>query len=138
MDKVIKYIKRCGGIEINSNENREFSRYFLLDNKVIRVSNHIGTNSSGNFHIIVTKNAYLIYNKSTGDIDVVKYNDVKTFIRHANIMSALNVDAEKFDKLQSVPQQSNPIDTILGIPKTKFSQNQLKQIESYVHQMKKK
>lgn len=44
MEKVIKYIKHCGGKLISNNEN---SQYFLLDNKVLRVSNHIGINSSG-------------------------------------------------------------------------------------------
>lgn len=129
MEKVIKYIKRLGGVEINRSER---SYYFLLDKKVIRVSDHIGLNSSGNMNIIVTKSGYLIWNRTTGDIDNVKYDDVKVFIKHANLLSAVNLDAEKHEKLLGKST------TILGIEQDKFSTNQLKQIQSYVKQMKNK
>lgn len=129
MEKVIKYIKRLGGVEINHSER---SYYFLLDKKVIRVSDHIGLNSSGNMNIIVTKSGYLIWNRTTGDIDNVKYDDVKVFIKHANLLAAVNLDAEKHEKLMGKST------TILGIEQDKFSTNQLKQIQSYVKQMKNK
>ncbi len=129
MEKVIKYIKRLGGVEINHSER---SYYFLLDKKVIRVSDHIGLNSSGNMNIIVTKSGYLIWNRTTGDIDNVKYDDVKVFIKHANLLAAVNLDAEKHEKLMGKST------TILGIEQDKFSTNQLKQIQGYVKQMKNK
>lgn len=129
MEKVIKYIKRLGGVEINHSER---SYYFLLDKKVIRVSDHIGMNSSGNMNIIVTKSGYLIWNRTTGDIDNVKYDDVKVFIKHANLLAAVNFESEKHEKLMAKST------TILGIEQDKFSTNQLKQIQSYVKQMKNK
>lgn len=129
MEKVIKYIKRLGGVEINHSER---SYYFLLDKKVIRVSDHIGLNSSGNMNIIVTKSGYLIWNRTTGDIDNVKYDDVKVFIKHANLLAAVNVEAEKHEKLMGKST------TILGIEQDKFSTNQLKQIQCYVKQIKNK
>ena len=136
MEKVIKYIKRLGGVEINHSER---SYYFLLDKKVIRVSDHIGLNSSGNMNIIVTKSGYLIWNRTTGDIDNVKYDDVKVFIKHANLLSAVNLDAEKHEKLLEKHEVTyNTGTTILGIEQDKFSTNQLKQIQSYVKQMKNK
>ena len=136
MEKVIKYIKRLGGVEINHSER---SYYFLLDKKVIRVSDHIGLNSSGNMNIIVTKSGYLIWNRTTGDIDNVKYDDVKVFIKHANLLAAVNLDAEKHAKLLEKHEVTyNTGTTILGIEQDKFSTNQLKQIQSYVKQMKNK
>lgn len=136
MEKVIKYIKRLGGVEINHSER---SYYFLLDKKVIRVSDHIGLNSSGNMNIIVTKSGYLIWNRTTGDIDNVKYDDVKVFIKHANLLAAVNLDAEKHGKLMEKHEVTyNTGTTILGIEQDKFSTNQLKQIQSYVKQMKNK
>ena len=136
MEKVIKYIKRLGGVEINHSER---SYYFLLDKKVIRVSDHIGLNSSGNMNIIVTKSGYLIWNRTTGDIDNVKYDDVKVFIKHANLLAAVNLDAEKHEKLLEKHEVTyNTGTTILGIEQDKFSTNQLKQIQSYVKQMKNK
>lgn len=136
MEKVIKYIKRLGGVEINHSER---SYYFLLDKKVIRVSDHIGLNSSGNMNIIVTKSGYMIWNRTTGDIDNVKYDDVKVFIKHANLLAAVNLDAEKHEKLMTKHEVTyNTGTTILGIEQDKFSTNQLKQIQSYVKQMKNK
>lgn len=136
MEKVIKYIKRLGGVEINHSER---SYYFLLDKKVIRVSDHIGLNSSGNMNIIVTKSGYLIWNRTTVDIDNVKYDDVKVFIKHANLLAAVNLDAEKHAKLLEKHEVTyNTGTTILGIEQDKFSTNQLKQIQSYVKQMKNK
>lgn len=129
MEKIIKYIKRLGGVEINHSER---SYYFLLDKKVIRVSDHIGLNSSGNMNIIVTKSGYMIWNRTTGDIDNVKYDDVKVFIKHANLLAAVNLEAEKHEKLMGKST------TILGIEQDKFSTNQLKQIQGYVKQMKNK
>lgn len=136
MEKVIKYIKRLGGVEINHSER---SYYFLLDKKVIRVSDHIGLNSSGNMNIIVTKSGYLIWNRTTGDIDNVKYDDVKVFIKHANLLAAVNLDAEKHEKLMQKHEVTyNTGTTILGIEQDKFSTNQLKQIQGYVKQIKNK
>lgn len=136
MEKVIKYIKRLGGVEINHSER---SYYFLLDKKVIRVSDHIGLNSSGNMNIIVTKSGYLIWNRTTGDIDNVKYDDVKVFIKHANLLAAVNLDAEKHGKLMEKHEVTyNTGTTILGIEQDKFSTNQLKQIQCYVKQIKNK
>lgn len=136
MEKVIKYIKRLGGVEINHSER---SYYFLLDKKVIRVSDHIGLNSSGNMNIIVTKSGYLIWNRTTGDIDNVKYDDVKVFIKHANLLAAVNLDAEKHGKLMEKHEVTyNTGTTILGIEQDKFSTNQLKQIQGYVKQIKNK
>lgn len=87
MQKVINYIKRCGGELITENER---SHYFLLNKKVIRVSDHIGLNSDGNMNIIVTPTNYLVWNRTTGDIDVVDYEDIKAFIRHANLLCAVS------------------------------------------------
>ena len=121
MEKVIKYIKRLGGVEINHSER---SYYFLLDKKVIRVSDHIGLNSSGNMNIIVTKSGYLIWNRTTVDIDNVKYDDVKVFIKHANLLAAVNLDAEKHAKLLEKHEVTyNTGTTILGIEQDKFSTN---------------
>lgn len=135
MKKVINYIKRLGGVEISSTER---SHYFLLDKKIIRVSDHIGLNSSGNMNIIVTKTGYLIWNRSTGDIDNVKYDDVKVFIKHTNLLASVSVESEKIDKLIESNGMNNTGTTILGIEKDKFSTKQLKQVEAFVKQVNKK
>ena len=135
MKKVINYIKRLGGVEISSTER---SHYFLLDKKIIRVSDHIGLNSSGNMNIIVTKTGYLIWNRTTGDIDNVKYDDVKVFIKHTNLLASVSVESEKIDKLMKSNSVNKADATIFGIDKDKFSTKQLKQVEAFVKQVNKK
>jgi hypothetical protein len=134
MKKVINYIKRLGGVEVSSSER---SHYFVLNKKTIRVSDHIGLNSSCNMNIIVTKSCYMIWNRTTGDIDSVKYDDVKVFLKHANLLAAVSLEAEKFDKLTTAHAIGNDGDTVLGVDKSYFSSKQLKQIQSYVTQVKK-
>lgn len=137
MEKVIKYIKYLGGELISENER---SHYFLLKKKIIRVSDHIGLNSSGNMNVIVTPSGYLIWNRSTGDIDIINYEDLKTLIRHINVLPSVNVESEKIDLLlkniSNTPNGDNG--TILGYKKEQFSEKQIKQIESYITQLKKK
>lgn len=127
MNKVINYIKRCGGILISENEN---SKYFLLDNKLIRVSNHIGVNSSGNIQFICTKHDYLVYNKTTGAIGVLNYESVKCFIRNAHLLSSMDVNCDKSQVF---------VDNCIGegFKRQDFTPNQIKQIESFININKK-
>lgn len=127
MQKVINYIKYCGGKLISENEN---SKYFLLDNKVLRVSNHIGINSSGNIHIICVKHGYLLYNKTTGAIDLINYEDLKCFIRNAHLLSAMDVNCDKSQEF---------IDNYAGgdFKRKDFTPAQLRQIESFIKMNKK-
>lgn len=128
MEKVIKYIKYCGGKLVSENEN---SHYYLLDTKVIRVSNHIGQNSSGNIQIICSKHGYLLYNKTTGAIDVMSYEDLKCFIRNAHLLSAMDVNCDKSQTL---------VDNYTGgdFKRSDFTPAQLSQIESFIKMNKKK
>lgn len=128
MEKIINYIKYCGGKLVSENEN---SHYYLLDTKVIRVSNHIGVNSSGNIQIICAKHGYLLYNKTTGAVDVINYDDLKCFIRNAHLLSAMDVNTDKSQIL---------IDNYAGgdFKRSDFTLSQLSQIESFLKSNKKK
>ena len=127
MEKIIKYIKYCGGKLVSKNEN---SHYYLIDNKVIRVSNHIGLNSSGNIQIICGKHGYFLYNKTTGAIDLISYNDLKCFIRNAHLLSAMDVNCDKSQTL---------VDNYVGgdFKRSDFTHKQLSQIESFIKSNKK-
>jgi len=127
MEKIIKYIKYCGGKLVSKNEN---SHYYLIDNKVIRVSNHIGLNSSGNIQIICGKHGYFLYNKTTGAIDLISYNDLKCFIRNAHLLSAMDVNCDKSQTL---------VDNYVGgdFKRSDFTPKQLSQIESFIKSNKK-
>lgn len=139
MKKVINYIKRQGGQFISHSANGR-SQYYILNKKVIRISDHIGVNSKCFYSIICLDKNYLFWNYSTGEIDIVKYEDIKCFIRNIKLLNTNNLDDEKIQDLISVSKKINKYDgtRILGIDATYFSQNQLKQIDSYIQQVKKK
>ena len=127
MEKVINYIKYCGGKLVSENNN---SHYYLIDNKVIRVSNHIGLNSTGNIQIICGKHGYFLYNKTTGAIDLISYEDLKCFIRNAHLLSAMDVNCDKSQEF---------IDNYTDgdFKRSDFTPKQLSQIESFIKSNKK-
>ena len=75
--KVNNYVaKRCDKI-IKSKK----STYYKFGDHILRVSDHIGQSSSGQFSIIVDKrNNYMIHSHKTGIITAVSYDKVKNFI----------------------------------------------------------
>ena len=91
-------------------------------------------------NFIVTPNGYLVWNRTTGDIDSINYEDVKALLRHINVLPAVSIESEKIEQLihNTAGNPTGDTDTILGYHKDKFTENQLKQIESYIIQLKKK
>lgn len=137
MKKVIAYIKRQGGIFISCSSDGR-SQYYELDNKVIRVSDHIGTNSKCFYSIICLNKGYLFWNYQTGAVNIVSYEDIKCFIRNIKILNTNDLSSEKINELQELIEKMNNYDEarILGVEASKFTTNQLTQIESFVKQAK--
>lgn len=104
MKKVINYIKRQGGQFISHSANGR-SQYYILNKKVIRISDHIGVNSKCFYSIICLDKNYLFWNYSTGEIDIVKYEDIKCFIRNIKLLNTNNLDDEKIQDLISVSKK---------------------------------
>lgn len=59
MNKIDKYLRRFA-YKIETSETKE-SRYYTIGDLIVRVSNHIGKNSSGNISIIIDRNNYILY-----------------------------------------------------------------------------
>ena len=139
MKKLINYIKRCGGVYISSSTSGR-SHYYSINNKVIRVSDHIGVNSKCFYSIIVLEKNYLFWNYLTGEINILSYNDIKCFIRNIKLLNTTSLNNEKLNDLISVSKKLNNYSEtrILGIEASRFSNKQLNQIKSYVDQIKRK
>lgn len=75
--KLNNYIsKRCDKIIRSKRSN-----YYRFGNQVLRVSDHIGVQSSGHFSIIVDKrNNYMLHSHKTGVITALTYDKVKEFV----------------------------------------------------------
>lgn len=92
MDRVHRYAKKyCDGKIVDS-QNSESKYYHFNSGKfILRISNHIGKNSSGNVSIIIDKNGYMLHNHSTGAIQIITWEEIKTFIRALATLSSINI-----------------------------------------------
>lgn len=96
-DKIETYTTRIveehGGKVVVS----KLSTYYNINGKILRISNHIGTSSSGNISIIIptydsrqnTQSNYIIHFHQTGEISVMDYEDVKELVRCYGKMSSM-------------------------------------------------
>lgn len=80
--KLHKYLKtKCDGYV----ESKR-SIYYRFGQHVLRLSDHIGKNSSGSYSIIVDKRGnYLLHTHSSGSVTHITYEEVKTFIKAIDI-----------------------------------------------------
>lgn len=94
IDKIEKYIKmmckKFGGSWVEA----QLSSYYNMNGRILRVSDHIGTNSSGNISIIIPKyrhseDMYFIHAHNTGDLSIVNYNEAKNIVHTFVYMSAM-------------------------------------------------
>lgn len=93
IDKLDKYLKSLCK-KYNGNfiglEDGKTSAYYSINGRVIRVSDHIGKNSSGNIHFIITDDGdYLMYYNNTNKVRVVNYNQAKDFCRSFFLLSPM-------------------------------------------------
>lgn len=92
MDRVHRYAKKyCDGKIVDS-QNSESKYYHFNSGKfILRISNHVGRNSSGNVSIIIDKNGYMLHNHSTGAIQIITWEEIKKFIRAIATLSGINI-----------------------------------------------
>ena len=82
IDKLEKYAKLLAKKYNGDFIECEKSRYFSFNGRVVRISDHIGRNSSGNFSFILTttKDTYILHSHSTGNVSVVNYKQAKNIL----------------------------------------------------------
>lgn len=166
-DKIEAYIDRL----IKENPNCSVtpglkSRYYNIGDKILRVSDHIGANSSGNISIIIPQyrtdnNQYIVHSHSSGRISVLDYEKVKDIVRSFFYLSSIFSDAlapryveasdeikkesvkygsalKKLGQIESLKLQANSkTKTILGLPISAFTEGQLRPIVGLVEKKKK-
>lgn len=142
------------------------SRYYTINSKVLRISDHIGSSSDAHVSIIVpafrdTDQQYIIHAHRSGQISVVPYEKVKEVVRSFFYLSSIfaevvvgrginevgedkeekcNVNKliTQFKELERYKNKAKSKEkTILGVPVTAFSEAQLKPILGVVNKVKK-
>ena len=140
-NKLEKYILRFTNDVIRSTR----SAYFRFKGYIVRVSDHIGTNSSGSFSIIpVGNDNYVIHKHTSGYLKLQSYEEVKEFIKHvaeySELMSSTPIPTWELAKNETIITDENKVNPnfIMGISKTAFTAGQLKSVEVIVEQVKQK
>ena len=87
MNKIDKYLRKFT-YKIETSETKE-SRYYTIGDLIIRVSNHIGKNSSGNISIIIDRSNYILYVPSTNKVSLISYEECKTLIKGIALRASL-------------------------------------------------
>lgn len=128
---VDRYISKFAEVKGQSADER--SHYYQLWDKIIRVSDHIGMNSDGCFHIIVKPNGYLIHHPATGTINICNYRQVQEFIRSLQFVP---VDKSKPQNL-IIGSPDSDESNVLGVPMQAFTEGQLRGIKLMVQKVKK-
>lgn len=92
-DKIEKYLTSLVKKHNGNYLETKYSRYFSLNGRVIRVSDHIGKNSSGVISIIITEdNDYLLHIHSTNKIRTISYSDLKKLCKSFDFLSTMWCD----------------------------------------------
>ena len=140
-EKIERFITKIAEEYGATIEKSNRSRYFKFNGRVLRLSNHIGKNSSGAISIIVPyatsaeNEQFILHVHSTGNIQTVTLQQLKEFVRTFALISDFlepMVNSVTLAHVQAnAPQPSN---TILGIPSNQFSEAQLNQIRLFMQQ----
>ena len=85
MHKLDKYIRRYTQKYVESSR----SNYYQFGHQILRVSDHIGTGSSGTYSIIILPNIYLLHMHKSGNIRSISYKEALMFIKSLYLCSSL-------------------------------------------------
>lgn len=134
IDKLDKYlVSLCKKHNANYVHTKN-SSYYDFNGRVIRVSDHIGKNSSGSIHFIITDNIYLLYYNGTQKIRVMNYEEVKEFCRSFIFLSPMLSDlcnnTTQFE-IEKEKANSNDANMIKGLnQKVNALKNEKKNLEN--------
>lgn len=139
-DKIEKYldrlIKKHDGLLIES----ERSRYYSVKGRVLRISDHVGKNSTGNLSIIFDSSDqghYIVHGHASGNISVLNYEQVKEFVRSFVRTSYLFTDISQITSanVRTVEPNDGEIKAAaVKLFRATFTKNQLNQVKSWLIQ----
>ena len=101
-DKVYQYAKKlCSSHTPSTN-----SQYYMFGELKLRISDHIGKNSDGDVHIVLSEDgSYITYNVNTNKLTVVNYEGVKSIIRGMSSLGGLVAPPTNQKKMVNVTNQ---------------------------------
>lgn len=133
--KIEKYLdKLCKKFNGKSIES-EKSRYYSFNNRVLRISDHVGKNSTGSISIIFDTfdpGNYILYGHSSGKIYILDYKKLKEFVKNFVIISnLLNESTFGINLPPSISNQTE-LEITSNIIRTHFSKNQIVNMKNWL------
>jgi hypothetical protein len=137
-DKIEKYldrlIKKHDGLLVES----ERSRYYSVKGRVLRISDHVGKNSTGNLSIIFDSSDqgnYIVHGHASGNISVLNYEQVKEFVRSFIRTSYLFTDISQTTSANvRTVESSSDETTATKLFRAALTKKQLFQVKSWLIQ----
>ena len=133
------------------------SRYYTINHRVIRISDHVAINSDGDVSIIMDSHDsthFIIHAVKTGEISVLTYDEVKQLLRAIKLLPAVlyiantkeecvpKVDLKEFDDKETIMKQavynSAIQNLVCGVPLHKLKTGTQDIIKRSVKKLKKK
>lgn len=165
-DKIERYLdsltKKYGSCTMSAGLR---SRYYTIDNKVLRISDHIGAHNDAHMSIIVpsfrnSDQQYIVHAHNCGQISIVPYEKAKELVRSFFYLSAIfgevilqrdgNIGDDKAEKanIENLMKRLHQLEDyrnkamskekmILGLPMENFQKGQLETILNVVNKVKK-
>lgn len=137
MHKLDKYCRRYTDDIVTSDR----SRYYKMNNHILRISDHIGQSSSGIFSIIIKDDVYLLHHPTTGSIEILNYEEAKAFVKIfakfplGNLVDSRNWEMSKHDKVEKqVVVDSDK--TLFGIELQYYTKGERNNIKNAIAQAK--
>ena len=126
-----KLIKKHNGVLVES----EKSRYYSVRGRILRVSDHVGINSSGNVSILIDNSDqghYIIHGHTSGNISVLNYEQTKEFVRSFVQCSFIYADISIAKPMPEITPNSMFTQEVATYLRTTFSKNQLQQMVGFL------
>lgn len=126
-----KLIKKHNGVLVES----EKSRYYSVRGRILRVSDHVGINSSGNVSILLDNSDqghYIIHGHTSGNISVLNYEQTKEFVRSFVQCSFIYADISIAKSMPEITPNGMFTQEVATYLKTTFSKKQLQQMLGFL------
>ena len=126
-----KLIKKHNGVLVES----EKSRYYSVRGRILRVSDHVGINSSGNVSILLDNSDqghYIIHGHTSGNISVLNYEQAKEFVRSFVQCSFIYADISIAKSMPEITPNGMFTQEVATYLRTTFSKKQLQQMLGFL------
>ena len=138
MHKLDKYCRRFTNDFIESDR----SRYYNINNHILRISDQIGMSSSGLFSIVIKGNHYILHHPNSGSVEILDYNEVKAFVKifakfpmgQMSMLSQWDINKKESLRKEAVVLKEDWNVSLFGIPVRYYTEGEKRVLQQTIKQ----